>query len=280
MTLPMKLGSVVASLVVLGAGCSKPSGPPTYEYAIFSGHLPNASSVEVFLAGKSVGKASAATIPRDVFISDRATKLELAIPTTCGIERVAVTSSDGDRAEEEKRRALGGAIRWEVFVPAEIREVPLYLDNAENAKPATIRIGTREESLAAGEARGTQMLVAGRCPTALDLAIDGRAAGKLPPVNTNGAMLVSATADACYAKGYAEYVVGSSFAASSGILPEVQVFRIEGHATVIPKVEYFPQSAAPKEKLMAADDRDTTVSLMTPISCTVAVAVLKAREGQ
>jgi hypothetical protein len=273
----MKLISSAALVALLCACSNKPNGPATYEYSVHSGHVPNSGDFQVFINGKPAGTSRSATVPRGTLLSDPATNVEVVVPTTCGDERIAVKSLDGDRSEETKRRSAGGTVSWEIYIPETIREMPLYLDNSENAKAATIKIGTRIERLAAKEARGNQMIILGTCATARDLVVDDKAQGQVPKLNPNGALLVGALADQCYAKGYAKYVTGSGLGNAADISPEVQVFRVEGHATVIPHVEYFPESAAPQKKLMEENDPNDTVSVMTPLPCDVAAAYLKAR---
>jgi hypothetical protein len=272
---------VVAAL----AGCKqKPTGPATYQYKLSVGHLPGSSGFEVVLNGVATGTAANFTVRRDVHLADASNKLELVVPTTCGAERIPLKPSYGlDRAAEDKARATSVAsVSWSVDVPAEIRELPLYLDNALGAAATTIRIGAHEEKVAAGEAVAKRITM-GTCATARDLVIDGRAAGQVPTTSSNmGALLVGRDANQCYVSGWAMYTTGKAGGVfdPTRILPDVEVFRVEGHASIVPRVTYFPERAAPREKWVDKAAPDDTIKVMSPIACEIAAAFTKAKASR
>jgi hypothetical protein len=50
------------------------------------------------------------------------------------------------------------------------------------------------------------------------------------------------------------------------ILPDVEVFRVEGHATIVPRVTYFPRAQRPERSWVDRAAPDDTIKVMSPIA--------------
>ena len=135
-------------------------------------------------------------VPKDVWLTK--SPLSMVIETTCGPRKFPLANIYSDEAQMRRSAAkYDQAIAWKLKVDGEldVKRVGIVVDNHDNPKPVTARVGTVTQQVAAG-AHATVSGYVGTCDTAREVAIDDKVLGTAKTDGTS--TLVDAIGDRCY----------------------------------------------------------------------------------
>lgn len=264
----------LAFSLLAGCGKSEPSGPPTYRYALLVDGRAPTKGATVRINGKDAGTdVGNVTVPREVWLSDPATVLELVVPTTCGTETMRLLAVK-DRATEDVARSAP-TVSWSPGLPPSFPwRTDGYLDNQSGKRPTKIRVGIVEHEVAPGSALKVPLTI-GLCPTARRIEIDGKHVGDYTGKDDRSAALIAAIPDQCYVWGTGVWT--SMKAIDVGSMADAAVFRMAGHVHAMPRVDYFPAKTAPETLMLSAVTGTEARKILDPLLCPLAAKFEAAR---
>jgi hypothetical protein len=260
-------------MVVFVVGCKgdRPE-PATYRYRLQIS--PSDTSLaphgaRVMVAGNAMSKDGMVNIPRAVHLYDPATKAVAEYDTTCGTATLPLHTDLGREAELDSRKLARNSkdtsspydvlATYNVDPSVAVAPLhPIYVDNAGNAKPATVKIGAIERVVDPGRALQFSVYV-GSCDTGRDVLVDGV---KLGTVEVEKATLVDVTGTHCYFTTMTLYAKPGA-GRDPGMPPEM-VFSATSTADhrvhVAPRVSDF-LSSAPETEVVYGDQMASRLGL-------------------
>lgn len=273
MRLPISLLVFPISLLVLAAcGKDAPSGPATYTYSFSNAALNGGADLPIWVNGARVGTYRAMTIPREVRLSDPATKIEAVLETSCGTERFALTASTLRQDETKLRAESTDRVSWMIDAPPIPTEHEVYLDNKWGGKTARIEIGTRSFDVKPQAGTRTKMTF-GSCASGRSVKIDGEAVGEIAVLEPRWAAIVSVPKDGCYVLAVGTYDLTelSKYEDHPVDSTKMSAFQLEGHLGKVGEVDYV--FTDPPEK----DEAFKQIRVLLPTPCEIARRVNAAR---
>jgi hypothetical protein len=132
-------------------------------------------------------------IPKDLWLTK--STLAMVIDTTCGAQEIALTNIYDDEARMRQSAArYDQAIAWKLAAkePLNLSNLGVVVDNHDNPKAVTVRIGTIAQKVDANT-HTTIGGVLGACKTAREIAVDDKVVGAAKTDGTSTLVDVSGT---------------------------------------------------------------------------------------